>query len=59
MKVIIDDCLLACFEEGREYYVQWDSDDNPFILTEPKDGSLADKYSIDDLVYHHIKFTVK
>lgn len=59
MKILIHDCILAAFEEGREYFVQWDAEKRPFIFDEPQDGSLPEKVYIEDLLYFHVKFTVK
>lgn len=59
MKILITDSILAAFEDGKEYFIQWDLDDRPFIFDEPKDSSLPTRYYIEDLLYHHVKFTVK
>lgn len=59
MKLRITDSILAAFEDNRDYFIQWDAEERPFIFDEPKDGSLPEKYYIEDLLYHHVKFIVK
>ena len=59
MKLFITDSILAAFEEGSEYFIQWDAEERPYIFDEPQDSSLPEKFYIEDLLHYHVKFTVK
>lgn len=52
MRVLINDCLLANFQEGLEYEVFWDNEDNPYIKSQLDEG----EYTLNDLAYYHVYF---